>query len=60
MKKYKYFYIYGQRISKKQFNDLEKRYGMHGDYIKEGKTTIAYRREVPQTERDIVYCTGKY
>ena len=58
--KYKYFYMTSKPISKKQWNDFEKRWGCVNDEIRDGRTLVAYRREVPRTERDIVYLTGKF
>ena len=55
-----YYYITGQRINKRQWNDLVKRYGLAGDNVMEGRTTIAYRRVRVNTEAENVVLNGNY
>jgi hypothetical protein len=59
-KREKYFYITGRPITKKQWKEFADRWGIQGDVIKEGKTTIAYRRVRELTEQEQVYLSGKY
>lgn len=54
-----YWYITGQRISKKQFNELVKRWGLQGDDVKDGSVTVAYRRVRPDTEEEAVFNEGR-
>lgn len=55
-----YYYITGQRISKKVWNSFIKRFGMSGDKIVDGQTTIAYRRVREETDAERVYREGRY
>lgn len=55
-----YFYITGKKISKKQWLEFAKRWGIQGDVIKDGGTTIAYRRIRPVTEAERVVLEGRY
>lgn len=54
--KYKYFYFTSKPINKKQWNDFEKRWGCKNNEIRDGKILIAYRREVEQKMKNIIYC----
>ena len=54
-----YFYVTCQRMTKKVWDDLVKRYGLIGDNIIEGRTTIAYRRVRPMTEHEIDKANNK-
>jgi hypothetical protein len=55
-----YHYMTGQRINKRQWNDLVKRYGLTGDSVIQGRTTIAYKRIRPMTEAETVKMEGRF
>lgn len=55
-----YYYITGQKISKKQWNEFADRWGIQGDVIKDGNTTVAYRRVRYMTDAEKVYAEGRY
>jgi hypothetical protein len=55
-----YYYVTGQKISKRQWNEFAARWGIQGDVIKDGKTTVAYRLVREMTEAERVINEGRY
>jgi hypothetical protein len=60
MTKYLYRHITGKPITRRQFEDLVKRYRLDGNNVKHGSTTIAYRVEKMMTEAEIVKMEGRF